>query len=190
MNSRHLLRLPILILLTLVLAIAANAAPPLNRVPTVGHKGASWFFSDADGKPLVSIGVTTATFQGQSIRNTKVFPYGDACRKKHSTEEAWRKATAERLLAWGFNTAGPWSDAKLAAEETGGRRMLWTQDLDFGSSFAEKGGDVFMAWVHGGPPDLFDPAFEAHCRERAKERCAPHRDDPQLLGYFVDNELR
>ena len=46
------------------------------------------------------------------------------------------------------------------------------------------------AWLHGIFPGLFDPQFEAAARQLAHERCASRTDDPWLLGWFTDNELR
>jgi agarase len=39
-------------------------------------------------------------------------------------------------------------------------------------------------------PDVFDQNFDRHIRRRAKELCGPRRDEQQVLGWFVDNELR
>ncbi len=38
-------------------------------------------------------------------------------------------------------------------------------------------------------PDVFDPAFFQLVVKHAADACAPRKDDPWLLGYFIDNEL-
>jgi hypothetical protein len=45
-------------------------------------------------------------------------------------------------------------------------------------------------WETGKVADVFAPEFEASVRKRAKTVCAPHANDPLLVGYFTDNELR
>lgn len=45
-------------------------------------------------------------------------------------------------------------------------------------------------WLRGRFPDVFDPAWKAAVDKAAAERFSPLRNDPWLLGYFDDNELR
>jgi agarase len=46
------------------------------------------------------------------------------------------------------------------------------------------------AWQKGIFPDVFDPEFEKFAQALAKERCTPFKDNPNILGWFTDNELR
>ncbi|MBM3861167.1 MAG: hypothetical protein FJ395_16180 [Verrucomicrobia bacterium] len=41
-----------------------------------------------------------------------------------------------------------------------------------------------------GFPNVFHEKFPAYCDTIASERCAPHRDDPWVIGYFLDNEIQ
>ena len=41
-----------------------------------------------------------------------------------------------------------------------------------------------------GLPDVYSEEWEATVDERAEKQCAPLRDDPWLLGYFLANEPR
>jgi agarase len=50
--------------------------------------------------------------------------------------------------------------------------------------------DDRMTWLLGGFPDVFSTEFATHCRALAQRQCLPRKDDPKLLGYFLDNELR
>ena len=37
-------------------------------------------------------------------------------------------------------------------------------------------------------PDVWAPDFEQRIDGIAARMCAPHKDDPYLLGYFIGNE--
>jgi hypothetical protein len=39
-----------------------------------------------------------------------------------------------------------------------------------------------------GMPDVYDPSYDGIVDEAAKRQCAPKKDDPWLLGYFIGNE--
>lgn len=43
-------------------------------------------------------------------------------------------------------------------------------------------------WLKGGMPDFFDTGFAERARKKAK-RCRSQRDNPYLIGWFLDNEL-
>jgi len=62
--------------------------------------------------------------------------------------------------------------------------------LDLGAGFVRHRQQGAEAWLQGIFPDVFDPEFEVYCRERAAERCGPLKEDPSILGWFTDNELR
>lgn len=40
----------------------------------------------------------------------------------------------------------------------------------------------------GMPVDVFGPEFKERCEAIAAKECAPRREDPRLLGYWLDNE--
>jgi len=64
--------------------------------------------------------------------------------------------------------------------------------LGIGTEMSSRG-DYEILPCDGGPctafPNVFSPKFEAYCRYVAKNRCAPNKDDPWLIGYYIDNEL-
>ena len=84
----------------------------------------------------------------------------------------------KRLSLWGFNTIGSWSDPVLW-----GRTMPYAVILDMA---ARSGAD----WLKGIPLDVYSSRFEMTARKIAKDECAPRAKDPELIGYFSDNELR
>ena len=95
---------------------------------------------------------------------------------------AWRARTLARLAAWGFNTLGAWSEPALGAAH----RLAYTRTLTIAGAF----GNVATGqdWW-GRMPDPFDPRFAEAAEAAAARASAGARDDPWLLGYFLDNEL-
>ncbi|MGB8402081.1 agarase [Bradyrhizobium sp.] len=107
-------------------------------------------------------------------------PYADACRAKYGSQHIWRSAAANRLASWKFNTLGCWSDELVA---TAGFSLLATAPTnELGASFKRHRRDQIF-------PDVFDPAFSAHIREDADHHCARRRNEPGMIGAFIDNEL-
>lgn len=133
-----------------------------------------WWLVTPDGKPFYSVGVNHVQPSGERDRVTGRSPYGEAVAARYPDREAWAEATAERLRSWGFNTIGAWSDVGLFRE-----RMPYTVILYL------SGAD----WLTGEVPDYFAPEFEDRCAAIAAREVAPRREDPGLLGWFLDNEM-
>lgn len=71
--------------------------------------------------------------------------------------------TNRRLNSWGFNTGGQ--------HRPGTVMLRWPRDVNY-----------------LGLPDVYSPKFAADIDAAASTQCAPHKNDPLLLGYFVGNE--
>lgn len=88
--------------------------------------------------------------------------------------EKWCKFTIRRMDSWGLNTIANWSDANLGSTH----------------------GKTYVATLRGwgietgvmGMPDIYDPGYEKMVDEAAERQCAPRKNDPYLLGYFIGNE--
>jgi agarase len=166
---------------------AGQPAPGYFRVvQTNGH----WWFIDPLGQPFLSKGVCHIQFDADPTRETRRSAYGESCQAKYGAKQPWREAAERRLMQWGFNTIGAWSDSALAKVELDGRRLADAPILDLGSGFVAADGQGRDAWLRGLFPDCFEPNFETFCRRRAAERCTPSKDDHWLLGWFTDNEMR
>lgn len=152
----------------------------------IAQSGGIFWLVDPDGGRYLSKGVNTVRFDQDEIRGTQRFPYAEACMSKYGSVAAWRGAVAQRLLGWGFNTLGSWSN-EAVAENT---PLAVTPNIDLGMSFAwlanERAGDGAKQDF----PDVFDPAFAAHVARRAHDMCAPFCADANIIGWFIDNELR
>ncbi len=81
-----------------------------------------------------------------------------------------------QLKSWGFNTAGS-QRVRLPG-------MAYEVTVGFASSSTPD------MWRLGIVPDYFSPEFKAAAERRAAEVCARLADDPWLIGYFTDNEIR
>ncbi|WP_347264960.1 agarase [Nitrobacter sp.] len=143
-----------------------------------------WWLIDPDGGRFLSKGVNTVRYDQDAVQNSDRIPYAEACRRKYGSEDAWRAAAAARLLSWGFNTLGSWSDMRVA--NAGPSPLAATPTLHLGSAFASRSSNAAPQAF----PDVFDPAFERHVAQRAHDLCAPWCEDQHIIGWFSDNELR
>ncbi len=136
-----------------------------------------WWLVDPDGHLFLSKGVNHVSFNGDHCPALGYSPYRRNVEAKYGNEEKWAESTVQRLQQWGFNTIGAWSSPSLF------RYMPYTVILNMG---AQAGAN----WLKGTFPDVFDPKFREVLDRVASRDCAPRRNDPLLVGYFLDNELR
>ncbi len=141
---------------------------------TVTEDCGRWWFVTPEGERFYSTGVNTISIGGDYEPETDSRPYGDAVAAKYESEEAWAEATAARLEEWGWNTVGSWSSWSLL-----GKHMPYTAILGLSQS----------DWLEGNVVDYFDPKWVDFVGEHAAEQVSAHADDPNLVGWFIDNEL-
>ena len=94
----------------------------------------------------------------------------------------WLTRTRNRLLQWNFNTIGSWSDLALGRQA----RIPYTRTIQVEGDFSRLS-DGSDWW--SGIPDVFDPRFEQALERAVEAEAKPLKDDPYLIGYFIDNEL-
>ena len=106
------------------------------------------------------------------------------------------KKTRKLLLVNGFNGAGALSDVGLlrASSARSAQPLAYTINLDVMSAYGAKRGATYDVPGHKGYPEntifVFDPSFENFADQYvAPPLACPYRDDPNLIGYFSDNEL-
>lgn len=134
-----------------------------------------WWLVTPDGHPFYATGVNHATSYADYGQLSGVSVYAQTVAARYESTDAWADATAERLRSWGIYVAGSWSEAALFAP-----RMAYAVNL----SLAD--GD----WESGAVADWFDPAWSDAVNTTVSEQVLPRASDPNLLGYFLDNELR
>ncbi len=143
-----------------------------------------WWIVDPEGCLWYSAGCC-------SVRPNPT-PVGQAAmNQKYGAEAGWAKATAELLVANGFNNLGCWSHWENFQNVE--PRLPYTTQSNFMSSYGKKRGGTYQKPGHTGYPNdcvfVFDAEFVRFCEEHAREKLADLKDDPYLLGHFSDNEM-
>ncbi len=146
----------------------------------VAERNGVFWLVDPDGGRFLSKGVNTVRFDQDRVGHTDRVPYAEACRAKYGSPHIWRAAASDRLASWKFNTLGCWSDELVA--DAGSQLLAIAPTTELGASFRLHRRDQIF-------PDVFDPGFSAHICESANKHCTRRRNEPGLLGTFIDNEL-
>ena len=92
-----------------------------------------------------------------------------------------RNIAYDRLRAWGFTTIGNWSDSDVLQHSP----MPFTVTGGSGGARALAGSKGY--W--GKMKDVFDPAFVENTNTSMERLTAAYRDNPKVVGFFVDNEM-
>jgi hypothetical protein len=165
------------------------------RVEQVDGK---WWFVDPDGHFFFSTSSTGIGAGGGDARLQgredyfKVLPPMDPApapgrrpqtgfytwnlQRRHGDEwrTRWIELALRRLESWGLNTIGNWSDARL----WDAHKKAYVVNL--------RGWGMETGYL--GMPDVFSEEWPKIVDQAAAQQCAPRRDDPYLLGYFIANE--
>lgn len=135
--------------------------------------GRSWLVSPS-GERFYSTGVNHVSYQGDYSPVSRSNPYAEAAQARYGDEATWARATAGRLQVWGWNTIGAWSSESLGA------LMPYTLMLSLAQA----------DWQAGAVPDYFAAEWAARVEAQAQRLIRGRERDPNLVGYFIDNELR
>ena len=147
-----------------------------------------WWFIDPEGHPYLNAAVASVT-PGSSPASAA------ALTKTFGTEPEWMSKTRELLLLNGFLGAGSWSDAPAlrAAQAQSSHPLSYSVNLDVMNAYGAKHGGTYNVPGHKGYPEntifTFDPAFETFAETYLAAKIADYRGDPNLIGYFSDNEI-
>jgi hypothetical protein len=146
-----------------------------------------WWCIDPDGYYYFNIALNSITM-GSSETNKQ------SVKTKFGTPEEWISQTITMLQKNGFSCAGSWSDYKAIRESNKKRDkpFAYTINLNFMSTYGKERGGTFQQPGHTGYPGdaifVFDPGWEEFCDRHAKQ-VSEYKDDPNLFGYFSDNEM-
>ncbi len=147
-----------------------------------------WWFVDPDGHPYLNNAVD-AVAPGKSPRSEA------ALQLTFGTHQDWMDQTERLLLQDSFNGVGAWSDVDLlrASALQAVRPLAYTINLDIMSSYGATRGGTHQAAGHKAYPQdtvfIFDPDFRTFALHYVATHVAAYRNDPNLLGYFSDNEI-
>ena len=145
--------------------------------------GERWWTIDPAGNAFFIIGTDHANYNCHWCEKLGYAPYHRNCEKRYGSEEKWADSTLARLKAWGFNALGVNASPSLCR-----RGLPHPEFLSLGTGFTAH--DYITertTWT--GFPNVFSPKWQVYCEKQARHRCAPLKDDPWVLGYFIDNEL-
>jgi hypothetical protein len=147
-----------------------------------------WWFIDPDGHPYLSAAVASVS-PASSPASVAAFA------KTFGTQTVWVSKTRELLLSDGFNGAGAWSNIGLlaAAPAQSNHPLAYAINLEIMNAYGAKRGGTYDVPGHKGYPQstifAFDPAFETFADQYVAAKVADYRGDPNLIGYFSDNEI-
>ena len=177
---------------------AAFCAPrPVEAAEHVGSATGFFHFENLDGGDwAVDPDGRAITLAGVDFVNPDVFhstflgyaPYARFVETNYPSRQAWAEETAARLRAWGFNMLA----SHCAVELFPG--FPHADTLNLNNPFAKsKDPEWRIAENRDAPstgfPNVFHPDYEKAVFAAAAKRCAPRKDDPTLVGWFIDNEL-
>jgi len=166
--------------MNVLVAVAALAAFFTVRQGPSGR----WTLVDPEGRDFYQKGIDHCKYEGFEDATDHRQHYREAMDAKFGGDRAaWAAETAQRLRDWGFNTIGINTKETPELRGRGLRRVefLWTDGFEY-----------LKAPDHQIPPrcpNMFHPDWPRHCQELAAKVCLPQKDDPDLIGYFIGNEL-
>lgn len=124
-----------------------------------------------DGKRFYSIGINAV-----KIYDGPGMVEGDPVYDQRQQGEAFFiKEIKRRFQAWGFNTIGPFSSGFLQKD------FRYCHCIYFGNYY--KGASHMLA-------DVFSEDYVKIIDEYAKIECENRKNDKNLIGYFISNELK
>ena len=150
--------------------------------------GRRWWFIDPDGQLFLNAGVASVT-PGESPKTRA------ALSQTFGTTQVWMEKAKQQLIENGFNGTGAWSNIDLlrASPAQAQPSLTYTINLDIMAAYGAKHGGTHQVPGHKAYPEdtifAFDPAFEKFADEYVAQKTASYHDDPNLLGYFSDNEI-
>jgi hypothetical protein len=145
--------------------------PPFKVV----QSGGAWWFEKPNGERFFSRGVCCVG-QGATAADYDPTNPGYAPYREYPTGLDWANSTITRLKSWGFTTIGGWSD-NSTLDQSPKMDMPYTVMIPIGMAAG-------APWL-----DMWDPKIIATMDKAARDAILPVRDDPNLIGYFTDNEL-
>jgi agarase len=165
----------LLILIGFAVLCCVNSALAQPAFFTTGYEDGRWWLLDTQGNRFFSTGVCVTDPDAFFAPDLGYTPYYENIMDLYGDEQAWADETFSRLQQWNFNTLGAWSDIGLL-----GNRMPYTVNLGLA------GAD----WELGTVPDYFSDQWMESVDTTVATEVTPYVDEPNVLGWFLDNELR
>lgn len=145
-----------------------------------------FYFIDPLGYPHIHRGVASLR-KGSSSRNAEAFA------KKYASDAEWMTATAEELSKIGMHGSGAFSDyskIQQANRLNPDFPIILAPSFGFLSNFRQKYGLKYCNDDSNTAIALvLDSRWAEFCEEYCREVLAPYVNDPNVLGFFSDNEI-
>ena len=151
-----------------------------------------WWMIDPAGNLFLAKSVAGFAPGGSDRQKTLV-------KKKFGSVAGWATAEIKFLKSCGFNSLGSWATPEAFGATNQPERIPYTVIVSPMAAFnweLKKSGreaEYFKTVKKGGSsygfPFVFLPEFEKTA-ERVIAPVAKYADDPYLIGYFIDNEVR
>lgn len=141
-----------------------------------------WTTVSPDGHPVIAIAINSLNLRA-SDRVLHTYSV------KYETPDRWADDAISLLQRYGFNGAGSWGDVEqiIAYNERNDERFSYCVMLSFVADY-KSSLDESAGYGSSKLFPVFDKGYEDHCEMKARELVA-YKDDPNLFGYFFDNEL-
>ena len=147
-----------------------------------------WTLIDPLGRGYMGLGIGLCSKGAGYCEALGYSEYARVNAKKFPEPGQWEEDTIAKLKDWGFTTFGNGVQRSLLRRGLStcfnlylGRRMSMADD--------EWAIDVYEGHATSGFPNVFHPKFAEACDFLARDYCARYKDDPWLLGYYLDNEI-
>ncbi|MBR0056053.1 MAG: hypothetical protein IJP66_01875, partial [Kiritimatiellae bacterium] len=144
---------------------------------------------DPTGRAVILAGCQHVKVKGVQCEALGYSPYGRFIETNYPSASAWADECLARLSDWGFTFLGNACTIDLL----GHRTLPHVRNLKLGTRFATGDPDRYIRRHLNTPctalPNVWHPDFAAACERIAAKECARERDDPWLIGWFIDNEL-
>ena len=166
-------------LCVLALPLFAGATEQPRLVDVRGSEGfwrvgrdeaGAWWFISPDGRREFLNSVTTV--QPRLLGRDRNGPHYLARDFSNDNLNDWAAATVNRVRDFGFKGVGAWSEPVLHQFD-----VPVTRDLNVST------------WVNGAGRSVFSSEWESAVEEAIRRQVEPLRDNRNLVGYYLDNEL-
>lgn len=139
-----------------------------------------WWTIDPCGNVFLQKGLDTINLYDNGTYDSNFHSqFVDNELAKFKTEKRWTHAIIEQMTKdWKFNTSGSWGSP------------VWVNDPEFPKiPYAQMVSFNYGGFgVEGAMPDFFSTGFEHSFWLDVLNSVGPRKDDPYLIGYFIQNE--
>lgn len=173
-------------LISVLAGVSGLVAADFYRVE---KRADGWVAVDAAGRSALLLGVDQVKWDGMPCEKMGWRrPYEEHNASSYRSRREWESETLFRLKTWGFNMLGAGCDDSLRH-----RGLAHAIFLNMSEGFCTGDEDRWISEYKQVPntamPNVFHPDYAAHCDAVAREMCVDSRNDADLLGYYIDNEL-